>query len=120
MIVRVFQTSAWLALAAILFVTTSPIDLRPHDVLPVDFDRAAAFAVMATFFVLAYPKHWFIVGLAVVMGAGGIELFQELSPSRHAQVADALVKAAGASLGVLSGWAINNLLDRYFARHLRR
>lgn len=114
MIHRLVQIVAWLALVAVVFVTVSPIELRPHDILPVDFDRAAAFAVLAALFVTAYPKSWSLVGLAIVVGAGAIELLQELSPSRHAHGSDALIKAAGASIGVLAGWTINNLRHRVF------
>lgn len=120
MIRRLFQLGAWLALAAIVFVTVSPIELRPPDLLPVNYDRAIAFAGLSALFVLGYPRSWFFVGLAIVVGAGGIELLQELSPTRHAHVADALVKAAGASLGVLAGWSINAVLDRNAVGRIRR
>jgi hypothetical protein len=112
MINRLFQIAAWLALAAIVFVTVSPIGLRPHDVLSVSYDRAFAFAILSALFVLAYPKHWLPVGLTIIVSAGGIELLQELSPSRHAKMSDALVKAGGAALGVALAWAFNALRER--------
>ncbi len=71
--------------------------------MPVNFDRAAAFAVMGVLFVLADPKQWVFVACAVVLGAGCIELFQELSPSRHAHLNDALFKAAGGFAGAIAG-----------------
>jgi hypothetical protein len=103
---------AWLAFAAIIFVTVSPIELRPHDFLPVDVDRALAFTVLSTLFVLAYPRQWVWVGVAIMIGAGGIELLQELSPTRHAHMDDAMVKAAGAAIGIVLGWALNQLRGR--------
>lgn len=111
MLTRLLRLAAWLSLAAIIFVTVSPIGLRPHDVLPVDIDRALAFVVMAFLFVLAYPRSWMIVAAAIILGAGGIELLQELSPTRHARMNDALVKAGGAAVGVVLGWAANRLRD---------
>ena len=120
MIRRLFRLSVWLALAAILFATLSPIELRPEDLLPVNYDRAIAFAAVSALFVLAYPRNWFWVGLAIVVGAGAIELLQELSPTRHADATDALVKAAGASLGVLAGWSINAVLERGTLGRIRR
>jgi VanZ family protein len=103
----VFAVAAWLALAAIIFVTVSPIGLRPHDVLPVNLDRALAFALVAVLFVMAYPRHWLWIAVALTIGAGAIELLQELSSTRHARFDDALVKAAGALGGVLVAHAIN-------------
>lgn len=96
--------AAWIALGAVVFVTVSPIGLRPSDVLPVDVDRALAFAVLAWLYVVAYPKHWIWVGLAVIAGACLMETLQALSPSRHPRIDDALIKAAGAAIGVLLGY----------------
>jgi hypothetical protein len=98
-----FRYLAWLSLAAILFVTVSPIDWRPDDVLPADVDRALACGVFAGLFVLAYPRQWPWVGAAMVLGAGLMELLQELSPTRHARFDDAMVKAMGAFIGVTLG-----------------
>ncbi|WP_061937278.1 hypothetical protein [Aureimonas sp. AU22] len=109
---RLFQITAWLALAVIVFVTVCLIELRPHDVLPVDYDRALAFGGLAALFVLAYPRSWVWVGLCVIVGAGGIELLQELSPSRHARMSDALIKAGGAALGVVLAWGLNVFRER--------
>ncbi|WP_337266367.1 VanZ family protein [Oryzifoliimicrobium ureilyticus] len=107
---------AWLALAAIVFVTISPIGLRPRDVAPVDFDRAAAFALTAFLFVIAYPRHWMICAVLIVFSAFGIEALQYLSPSRHAHLHDALVKSAGAVVGSLIGWVSNTVISSFFSR----
>lgn len=106
---RLFKFLPWLALAAVIFATVSPIRLRPQDFASVDVDRAGAFAVMALLFVLAYPRHWMLCAILLIAGAGGIELLQFLSPSRHAHLDDALVKAAGAATGCLIGWTINRM-----------
>ena len=106
---RLFKLLPWLALAAIIFATVSPIRLRPQDIASVDVDRAGAFAVMALLFVLAYPRQWMICAVLLILGAGGIELLQFLSPGRHAHLDDAAVKAAGAAVGCLIGWTINRL-----------
>lgn len=73
---RLFQISSWALLALLVFITISPIELRPHDVMPVNFDRAAAFAVLGLLFVLAYPKQWVLVACAVVLGAGALSYFK--------------------------------------------
>ena len=110
---RTLQFVAWTGLAAIIFVTVSPIGWRPQDILPVNVDRALAFALMAGFFVLAYPKRWATVALLLVAGAGAIEMLQMLTATRHAQVEDAVVKAAGALIGVAAAMGVNVLRARY-------
>ncbi|TWF54650.1 VanZ family protein [Neorhizobium alkalisoli] len=110
-----FKILAWLALAFIIFATVSPIGLRPHDFLPVDIDRAGAFALMSLLFVIAYPRHWKACAALLLLGAGGIELLQLFAPSRHPQLDDALVKAAGAALGCLAGWSFNQFRARRLA-----
>lgn len=60
--------------------------------------------MLAWLYVVAYPKHWIWVGLAVIAGACLMETLQALSPSRHPRIDDALIKAAGAAIGVLLGY----------------
>ncbi len=100
---------AWLLLAAIIFVTVSPIGLRPHTITSVNLDRALAYLVVGLAFAVAYPRHWLAVAALLVVGAVGIELLQYLSPTRHARMHDAAVKAVGACLGVLIGMLVNRL-----------
>ncbi|MBN9056710.1 MAG: hypothetical protein BGO06_24825 [Shinella sp. 65-6] len=103
MTIRLFRIGAWLALAAIVFVTVSPIGYRPRDLVSTNFDRAAAYAVLSALFVFAYPRHRWAVAALVVLVAGGAELFQYLSPTRHPQLMDAAVKAAGGLAGLIAG-----------------
>ncbi len=107
---------AWLLLAAIIFVTVSPIGLRPHTITSVNIDRALAYLVVGLAFALAYPRHWLMVGALLVIGAVGIEFLQYLSPTRHARIHDAAVKAVGACVGVLIGMLVNRLRRQYSAR----
>ncbi len=100
---HLLKLAPWACLAAILFVTVSPISLRPGDILPVDLDRALAFTLLGVLFVLAYPRHILLCAVLLVLGAGVIETLQFLSPTRHAHWEDAAVKAAGAAIGVLIG-----------------
>lgn len=99
---------AWLALALIVFVTVSPIGLRPHTITTVSIDRAGAFAVASLLFVLAYPKQWKLAAVLLIAGAMGMELLQYLSPTRHAHLADASVKAGGSAVGILCGYCLKS------------
>ncbi|MBB4142943.1 VanZ family protein [Rhizobium rhizoryzae] len=104
---KLFKILAWSTLAFIIFATVSPIGLRPHDVLPVNVDRALAFALLSCLFVVAYPRYFLISTAFIIASAFAIELLQYLQPTRHPEVRDALIKAAGAAFGLLAGWLIN-------------
>lgn len=100
---RILKVSAWSFLAFIVFSTVSPIDLRPHDVLPVNLDRALAFAVLAFLFSASYPRHIVLCALVILLGAFAMEALQFLEPSRHPRLIDAVVKASGALVGLMIG-----------------
>ncbi len=106
----VSRVLAWSLLFTVFFVTISPIGLRPHTLTTVDFDRAAAFAVVAMLFVLAYPDRWKRVGLLLIGGAVLFEFTQMISPTRHAHVEDALVKSFGVLVGVAAGYTTSYVI----------
>ncbi|ARQ57969.1 MULTISPECIES: VanZ family protein [Rhizobium] len=107
MIVKFARPLAWLLLALILFVTVSPIGLRPHTVTSVDTDRGGAYVLLGLAFALAYPRQWKLVAVLLITGAVAIEYLQYFTPTRHPRLHDAGVKAMGAALGLLAGWVIN-------------
>ncbi|MCO5731045.1 VanZ family protein [Rhizobium sp. SSA_523] len=111
---RLLKLAAWLLLAFVVFATVSPIAWRPHDVLPVNIDRALAFALLAGAFVIAYPRHFTLCAVVILCSTAVIEALQWIEPSRHARLQDVFVKAAGCCLGLGIGWFIN----RYRRRHL--
>jgi hypothetical protein len=116
-----YQVAAWTAFAAIVFVTVSPIEMRPGDIFSVDMDRAMAFGLLSSMFMVAYPRHAILVGSFVVMSAGAIELLQALSPTRHARLDDAVIKGAGALAGMALAYAYNALRAvRYQRRAIRQ
>lgn len=96
----------------VLLVTVSPIDMRPSDLTNTDLDRALAFVVMSCLFVIAYPQRVGKVSIALVMSAFAIELTQFLSVTRHPELHDALIKAAGVALGIGAGLFVNFILDK--------
>ncbi|MBY3183231.1 VanZ family protein [Rhizobium laguerreae] len=107
MIFKFARPLAWLLLALILFVTVSPIGLRPETVTTVDTDRGGVYVLVGLAFALAYPKKWKMVAVLLIAGAVAIEYLQYLAPTRHPRLHDAGIKAAGAALGLLAGWLIN-------------
>ena len=110
-ILKFAKPLAWLLLAFILFVTISPIGLRPETVTTVNTDRASAYVLLGLAFALAYPKQWKTVAVLVIIGAVAIEYLQYLVPTRHARLHDAGIKAMGAAIGLVAGWVINRWRD---------
>ena len=107
--IRIF---AWLAFLFIAFATLSPIGLRPRSVLPVDMERAVAFLVIGLLFALAYPRHLWLAVAVVLIGVVGLEWLQTLQTGRHARETDAVVKLAGAGIGLGCGWLLAQLAAR--------
>lgn len=103
---------AWATLLSIAFVTLSPIGLRPHFA-GVSVERFGAFALVGLLFGLAYPARLWLV-LSLVAGAAvGLEILQHLTPDRHGEVRDALVKLAGGITGVGTSLALKQTLKRF-------
>ncbi len=100
---------AWSLLFTIFLVTISPIGLRPHTLTTVNLDRGAAFAAISMLFVFGYPDRWKRIGLLLVAGAALFEIMQVISPTRHANVEDAVVKSLGVLVGVAAGYAASYL-----------
>ena len=95
-----YRVLAWSALAVIFLVTIAPISLRPISGLPVNAERFLAFAVIGALFAAGYPQRFWIVGALVLLAAGGFELAQHLSPSRHGEFHDFVVKGLGGGFGL--------------------
>ena len=112
---RLTKLAAWLLLAAIAFVTLSPVELRPH-VASADFERFGAFAALGLMFGIAYTKRagWF-APVIVVGSAFGLELLQLIDPTRDGRISDALFKAAGGLLGCAIGYYVRSRLARRLA-----
>jgi VanZ family protein len=98
---------AWVLLAGLIFVTLSPINLRPISPLPTQLERAAALALVGFVFALAYPRHIWLVALIVLGSTALLELAQLVAPSRHGRLIDVVVKLAGGGFGLAIGWLIN-------------
>lgn len=104
---------AWLLLLVLLYVTVSPIEMRPITGSSPNLERLVAFAAVGFVFVFAYPRHWLLVICLIVGTAFAFELAQLLAPGRHAQMKDAVIKAAGGGLGVSVGLVFNRLFARF-------
>ncbi|MCJ8520965.1 hypothetical protein ABID21_004008 [Pseudorhizobium tarimense] len=109
---RTLKIIALLSLGAVLFMTVSPIDVRPNDLVSVTIDWVGAYAVMAMLFVVAFPRHWLLTATAMMLSGAVIELLQYLSSTRHPSAADAPIEAFGAGAGSVAG-GLGNQLRRH-------
>ena len=106
--------ASWACLIFIIFVTLSPSALRPK-IAGAPYERVAAFAMLGLLFGLAYPQYLVWVLVAAAIGAAVLEALQGLIPSRHARVADALQKAAGAAVGVALAYLVVSFVPLWFS-----
>ena len=109
---RIAIVAAWLALIVIAIITVGPIDMRPISGAPPQFERAMAFMMVGFLFALAYPKHIWWAVILVVCATFGLELLQNIRPDRHGREADAVVKFAGAAVGLALGWLSARIIAR--------
>ena len=106
---KIIKIIAWASLAFIVFATLSPIGLRPHLAGP-NVERFGAFALAGLLFGLAYPKRLWLV-LAFILGSAvGLEVLQHLTPDRHGEVRDAIIKCVGGTFGVGCSLILNWLI----------
>jgi hypothetical protein len=98
MIRNFLVVAAWAALIAIIFMTLSPIGLRP-ETGHAGPERFVAYAVLSTLFMSAYPRHFTRIMIFVLTIALSLELAQHLTPDRHGHIADALEKLGGGVAG---------------------
>jgi len=107
---KIALAAGWAVLAVIVWASLSPIESRPHSGLAVNLERELAFALLGAIFVLAgriRPLPLLALLIAFVVG---LELLQNLTPTRHGRFDDFLVKALGVTAGValgaiVQGWA---------------
>jgi hypothetical protein len=109
---RLLAAAAWTAFALIVFVTISPIEMRPVVTADPNTERFAAFALLGLLFGLAYPRRLAVDASFVIVAAGVLETFQLMIRDRHGHAADALVKAAGGAVGVAMALIILIMLER--------
>lgn len=104
----VVMVIAWTTLILIAIATVSPIDVRPH-LGGVTMERFGAFALAGLLFGLAYPRRLRAVAVIVLGAALLLETLQLLTPDRHGQVADAMVKFFGGAVGIGISFVIGRL-----------
>src|SRR3954451_61857 len=120
MVRKLLVVLAWVSLGYIVYVTLSPIGLRPVASENPAYERLVAYAIVGILFGLAYRGRIFMA-LGIVIGAAiALEGLQYLTPDRHGRLVDLLEKASGGLLGVLVAIAASRYLGSLLARDHQR
>jgi hypothetical protein len=104
---KLIRMLAWLFLGAIFLFTDGPIWMRPILGYHPNAERFSGLFVVALLFGLAYPRRLRLIlpGLAIAIVI--LEYLQTYIPHRHGSIHDALIKSAGAALGVGAAYLIH-------------
>lgn len=102
-----WRLAAWTLLLIVILATLSPIGLRPHLSDNADLERALALLALGVTFGCGYPRRIWLVAILLLVGIFGLEWSQQLLIDRHGRLADAMVKAAAALIGLTIGWMVS-------------
>jgi VanZ family protein len=95
------RLASWVIFTAIVVMTLGPVSVRPHTPVSANADRFVAYLVLGVCFVLAYPRRFYLVGVALIAAAGGLEWAQNFVPGRDGRPEDFLFKAVGVIVGLV-------------------
>jgi VanZ family protein len=98
---KIWRPLAWLAAAALTFVTLSPPSLRPLTAVPHDFEHLVAFGITGALFAAAYPRHRGRLIVLALAAVALLELAQIAVPGRHARMIDFMTDFAGTAAGIV-------------------
>jgi hypothetical protein len=102
MISRLHRLGAWLSVPALVLASWTPGEHMMRTGVNGRLEHIAAYFVSALLWVTAYPR-WspWVVGSALAICAGVLEVGQIYIPGRHSQIADFAASCLGVALVVL-------------------
>lgn len=96
------RVASWVAFALIVVMTLGPISARPRLTIPANGERFGAYLLLGLCFAFAYPRRIFLLGVALIIAAGGLEWAQNFVPERDGRLEDFLFKAIGVVGGLIA------------------
>jgi hypothetical protein len=109
MVQNIARVAALIVFAIIAYATLSLIDYRPRTGF-VGLEREVAYLFLGFALAVAFPSRFWLVALALVAIAFGLEFAQQLTPDRHGRIIDAVQKLGGGIVGLLIGQRANRFL----------
>jgi VanZ family protein len=98
--VRYLKILAWVLVVGIVVVSVVPASDRPETGVKHNYEHLLAFGLVGLAFALAHSWRPMVLLSSGIAFALLVELAQVPLPTRHARIADFLVDAFGASLGI--------------------
>jgi len=102
---------AWFGVAFGIFLTVLPSGSAPIAIGG-HVQHLAGYFILTSWFAGIYPRSRYpLIGIGCFLFGGAMELLQNLSPTRHPALADALTNGVGISVAIalaylgLGGWA---------------
>jgi len=109
MLQRISKMVTLLLVTTIVVLSLAPPKLRPVSGIGQDLEHALIFFITGIAAAIGYRVDTRILCSLAIIFCGGLELLQKFAPGRHARMADFIVDAGAAVLGVLLssflGWA---------------
>jgi VanZ family protein len=105
---------AWLALAAIIFLSLLPPGARPTTFFPHKMEHAGIFLFDGLVFGIAYLGYEWLLSASAVIFCAGIELGQLMIPGRHARLSDFVVDATAVCAGIFAGSTLSRMRRRRY------
>ena len=102
-----------LGVLIIVYFTLGPLGIRTMSPVSAEYDRAIAYAVVGVLAVLSAPRRPWIGALLVIAMAVGLEVAQRITADRHGHLLDVAQKMGGALLGIVIGFLIRRIANRY-------
>jgi VanZ family protein len=96
-----YRLVAWSASAAIIALMVVPPALRPVTPAPHLVEHFMIFMLVGALFASAYPGREVNVAFVAIPCLAALELMQLFVPGRHARLADFVVNALGACIGLV-------------------
>jgi GNAT superfamily N-acetyltransferase len=101
MIENILKAASWLVAIGLVIVTIVPANERPVTGIQHDLEHFSAFGLAGLLFGLAYFRHLRALFFGAVIFALVLELSQIPLSTRHARLADFVVDAVAACLGII-------------------
>jgi VanZ family protein len=108
------RAMAWLALAAIIFLSLVPPGARPTTFFPHKMEHAGIFLFDGLAFGIAYLGYEWLLSVSAVIFCAGIELAQLMIPGRHARLSDFVVDATAVCVGIFAGSTLTRMRRRRY------
>jgi hypothetical protein len=96
------RIAAWLSVLGLVMASWTPGEYMIRTGVRGSFEHVGAYSIATLLLVLAYPRWWpWVIGCALSVCAGILEIGQLYVPGRHSQFEDFVASCVGIAVVVL-------------------